>query len=65
MRFLYLIPLVTFVVPTIVIGYGVVIPASAIAGVNTLTVGFGTTIVGACLAYLAGIQIVIKNPPGV
>ena len=64
MRLLYVIPLVSFVVPTVVIGYGVVIPASPIAGVNALTIGFGTTILGACLAYVAGIQIVIKNPPG-
>lgn len=64
MRLLYLIPLIAFVVPTLVLGYGVVIPSSAIAGVNALTIGFGTTILGACLSYVAGIQIVIKNPPG-
>ena len=28
------------------------------------TIGFATTILGACLAYVAGIQIVMKNPPG-
>jgi hypothetical protein len=64
MRLLYLIPLIAFVVPTVVIGYGVVIPSSAIAGVNALTIGFGTTILGACLSHVAGVQIVIKNPPG-
>lgn len=45
------------------IGYGVVIPNSPIAGLNELTVGFGTTVLGACLAYLAGIHMVIKDPP--
>ena len=64
MRLVYLAPLAAFVVPTLIIGYGVVIPSSSIAGVNALTIGFGTTIIGACLAYLAGIQLVMRNPPG-
>jgi hypothetical protein len=38
MKLRYLVPLVTFVVPTVVIGYGVVIPNSPIAGFNPLTV---------------------------
>ena len=45
-----------FVVPTIVIGYGFVIPRSCIAGVNELTIGFATTIVGACVTYIVGIR---------
>lgn len=64
MRLRYWLPLIGFVVPTLVIGYGVVIPSSPIAGVNELTIGFGSTVLGACLAYAAGIQVVIKNPPG-
>ena len=63
MKLRYLVPLATFVVPTVVIGYGVVIPNSPIAGVNHLTIGFGTTVLGACLTYLAGIQMVIRHPP--
>jgi hypothetical protein len=63
MKLRYLVPLIVFVVPTVVIGYGFVIPNSPIAGLNQLTVGFGTTVVGACLTYLAGIQMVIKDPP--
>ncbi len=54
-------PLVGFVVPTVVIGYGFVIPRSAIAGVNELTIGFGTTIVGACLTYVAGVRAALKE----
>jgi hypothetical protein len=57
------VPLVAFVLPTLLLGYGVVIPNSAIAGVNPLTIGFGTTILGACFAYVAGINAVIKHPP--
>lgn len=57
------IPLIGFVVPTVVIGYGVVIPRSCIAGVNELTIGFGTTILGAVLTYVAGQRTVL--PKGV
>ena len=56
-RLRHFIPLVGFVVPTVVIGYGVVIPRSCIAGWNELTVGFGATVVGACLTYLAGLRL--------
>jgi hypothetical protein len=63
-KLIYLVPLFAFLLPTLVIGYGVVIPYSPIAGVNSLTIGFGTTLPGACFAYLAGIQTVIKSPPG-
>jgi hypothetical protein len=48
MRGKHLLPVLGFVVPTVLIGYGLVIPRSCIAGVNDLTVGFAATIVGAC-----------------
>jgi len=48
------VPLIGFVIPTVVIAYGFVIPRSCIAGVNELTIGFATTIVGAVLTYIAG-----------
>ena len=54
-------PLVGFVVPTIVIGYGVVIPRSCIAGVNELTIGFATTVIGACLTYVLGLRAVLRD----
>ena len=63
MKFKYLVPLLAFVVPTLVIGYGFVIPNSPIAGVNELTIGFGTTVLGACFTYFAGIHLVMKDPP--
>jgi hypothetical protein len=50
------LPLVSFVVPTLIVGYGFVIPRSCIAGVNDLTIGFATTILGACLSYVAGVR---------
>jgi hypothetical protein len=49
-------PLVSFVVPTLVIGYGFVIPRSCIAGMNQLSIGFGTTVLGACVTYLLGVH---------
>jgi len=58
------IPLLGFVVPTVGIGYGVVIPRSCIAGWNELTVGFAATIVGACLTYLAGLRLATRKPGG-
>lgn len=61
MKLRYLLPLFGFVVPTVGIGYGVVIPRSCIAGVNELTIGFATSIVGACVTYVLGIRAVLRD----
>ena len=61
MKTRHLIPLAGFVVPTIVIGYGIVIPRSCIAGVNELTIGFTTTVLGACVTYVLGLRAVLKE----
>lgn len=50
------LPLLGFVLPTVVIGYGFVIPRSCIAGVNELTLGFATTILAACATYVVGVR---------
>jgi hypothetical protein len=55
------VPLVGFVVPTLLIGYGVVIPRSCIAGINELTLGFGTTILGACVTYVLGLRAALRD----
>jgi hypothetical protein len=57
----HFVPLAGFVVPTLVIGYGVVIPRSCIAGLNELTLGFATTVIGACLTYWAGLRLVARE----
>lgn len=57
----YLYPLFGFVIPTLVIGYGFVIPQSCIAGINELTIGFMTTVIGACLTYWVGIRTVQRD----
>ncbi len=56
------VPLAGFVVPTVVIGFGVVIPRSCIAGWNELTAGFAATVAGACLAYVAGLRLAARTP---
>jgi hypothetical protein len=56
MRWRLALPLLSYVVPTVGIGYGYVIPRSAIAGVNALTIGFATSILGACLTYVIGVR---------
>jgi hypothetical protein len=55
------VPLVGFVVPTLLIGYGVVIPRSCIAGINELTLGFGITILGACVTYVLGLRAALRD----
>ena len=54
-------PLAGFVVPTVAIGYGIVIPRSCIAGLNELTLGFAVTVASACLTYWAGLRLVARD----
>lgn len=57
-----LAPLVGFVLPTVLIGYGYVILNSCIAGVNELTLGFAATIVGAVVTYVTGVRMALGTP---
>jgi hypothetical protein len=50
-------PLLAHIVPTLLIGYGLVIPNSPIAGLNQYTIGFAFTVAGFVPAYLAGVRI--------
>ena len=54
-------PLVGFVVPSLVIGYGVVLPRNGVCGLNELTIGFGSTLFGACLTYLFGLRSALRT----
>ena len=56
---LYL-PLAIFILSTSIIGFGFVIPHSAIAGFNSLTLGFASTILGAGLTYFTGMQMALR-----
>lgn len=55
-------PLVGHVVPTLVIGFGFVIPGSPIEGINAYTIGFLSAILGFIPAYLAGVAIASRRP---
>ncbi len=57
----HFLPLLGFVAPTVLIGFGLVIPGSCIAGLNQLSVGFATTLLGACVAYWMGIRTVLAE----
>ena len=55
MKTRYFLPLLGVVLPTVAIGFA--IPNSCIAGLNALTVGFGSSILAACLTYWAGVRV--------
>ena len=61
LRLRHFAPLAGFVLPTVAIGYGFVIPRSCIAGWNDLTLGFAATVVGACLTYVAGVRLALRE----
>ena len=50
-------PLLAHVIPTLGIGFSLVIPDSPIAGFNQYTIGFAATVAGFVPAYLAGVRI--------
>lgn len=54
-------PLIGFVVPSLVIGYGFVLPGAGFGGVNELSIGFAGTIAGACLTYVIGVRLALKR----
>ena len=55
------LPLVLHLIPTLGIGYFIVIPQSCIAGVNALTIGFALTNLGFVLSYLGGVRLARKQ----
>lgn len=61
MKVSYLYPLFGFIVPTVVFGYGFVIPKSCIAGINDLSIGFTVTLVSACITYWIGLRNALRD----
>jgi hypothetical protein len=57
----HFLPLVGFLVPTIAIAYGIVLPRNGVAGINELTVGFAATLLGAAVAYIIGVAVVVRR----
>ena len=61
----HFMPLIGFVVPTLLIGYGFVIPNSCVAGFNELTLGLAITLASACVSYRLGLRALARDaePP--
>ena len=61
MKTRYFTPLIGFLAPNIIIGYGFVLPRNGLAGVNELSVGFATTLLFASITYLVGIRKSLRD----
>jgi ABC-type Fe3+ transport system permease subunit len=61
LRWADLVPLVGFVVPTVIIGYGFVLPRHGLGGVNELSIGFGTSILAASVTYVLGVRNALRR----
>jgi hypothetical protein len=59
--FRLLFPILGFVIPSLVIGYGVVLSRAGHTGMDELTIGFAGTLLGACMTYVAGIAITARH----
>ncbi|MFN0247393.1 MAG: hypothetical protein ACKV2T_10945 [Kofleriaceae bacterium] len=57
----HFVPLVGFVVPSAVIGYGFVLPRAGFTGASELTIGFATTLLGAVVTYVVGVVMVARR----
>jgi hypothetical protein len=62
LRAVDLVPLVGFVVPTVAIGYGLVLPRHGFGGWNEVSFGFATSIVAACVTYVIGVRQALRRP---
>lgn len=60
-RFSLYLPLLLHLIPTLGIGYFIIIPQSCIAGVNELTIGFAAANLGFVLSYVAGVRLALKK----
>ena len=63
-RFSHFYPFLGYLLPTLLITYGVVVPGSCIVGVNAETVGFGAAMVAAGLAQWLGIRLALQGRSG-
>lgn len=60
-RFMRYLPLIGHVVPTLVVGYGWVIPRNGVGGWNEVTIGFAMSVVGTCIAYVLGQRQALRS----
>ena len=52
--------LLSHIVPTLIIGFGFVIPGSCIAGINEHTLGFISSLVGFAITFWFGVYLARK-----
>lgn len=57
----HFVPLVGYVLPSAIIGYGFVLPRAEVTGANELTIGFATTLLGAIATYVVGVVMVARR----
>jgi hypothetical protein len=55
------VPLIVFVVPNVVIGYGFVLPRHGAGGLNELSIGFAATLVAAVATYVTGVRAALRT----
>ncbi|HVK73926.1 MAG TPA: hypothetical protein VM734_11435 [Kofleriaceae bacterium] len=60
-RLAHFVPLIGFLLPSAVIGYGFVLPRNGAAGVNELSIGFATTLLAAGVTYTLGVLAALKR----
>jgi hypothetical protein len=56
-----LIPLAGYVVPTVIIGFGFVLPRHGFGGWNEVSIGFGTSILAASATYVLGVRRALRR----
>jgi ABC-type Fe3+ transport system permease subunit len=57
----HFMPLLGFLIPSAVIAYGFVLPRAGFSGVNELSIGFGSSLVGATVTYVIGVVMALRR----
>jgi hypothetical protein len=60
MKLTHFVPLILFVVPSLIIGYGFVLPRHGVAPLSELSIGFAGTVLGAAITYLVGVRRALR-----
>lgn len=57
----HVVPLIGFLVPNVIIGYGFVLPRNGAGGLNELSIGFALALAGAALTYAIGVFAALRR----
>jgi hypothetical protein len=57
----HFLPLAGYLVPSAIIAYGFVLPSAGHSGVNALSLGFASSLVGAAVTYVIGVFIALRR----